>query len=330
MSFLSTVLRRPPWAFWALVLLLALAASTTEQFLHYEWIDGRLHAPWIDICYRAAPLILLAVGMAFVIGTSGIDLSVGAVMAISAALGARFADEGLFGGPLLILLPLLIGAVLGLWNGCVVALLRVQAIVATLVLMTGGRGLALLLTGDRILPIEERALLSLGSGHVFGIPLAIPISLGIAVLMQLLVTRTPIGLQIACIGDNRAAARVAGIRVRFLEILVYVISAVLAGLAGLFAAADIAAADPASCGLYLELDAILAVVIGGASLAGGRIRIFGAVCGALMLQTLNATVLMQGIGTEIALLLKAAAVLVIAALSLRSSRETVKGKGAPA
>ncbi|MER6675144.1 ABC transporter permease [Streptomyces sp. NPDC000983] len=236
---------------------------------------------------QVAPVIIVALGMALVIGTEGVDLSVGAVMALAASVTALYLGYGLL--PALLTVALFAAGV-GLANGTLVAFIGVQPIVATLALMVGGRGLALVLL-PQLEDLRNPSLASLGSGDVLGIPYLILIATALALLVAFVVRRTTFGRQLLAIGDSRPAAQLAGLPVRRVLIIVYVVSALLAAVAGVLATARLQASDPTSLGNLMELSAITAVVVGGTPLTGGRVNIAGTVAGAVLIQLLTATLI---------------------------------------
>jgi ribose transport system permease protein len=181
-------------------------------------------------------------------------------------------------------------AVVGLANGALVAWVGVQPIVATLALMVGGRGIALVLL-PQLKDLHNPALASLGSGDILGIPYLIVIAAALALLVAFVIRRTTFGRQLLAIGDNRAAAKLAGLPVRRVLMLVYVACALLAAVAGVLATARLQASDPTSLGNLMELSAITAVVVGGTPLSGGRVNIAGTVAGAVLIQLLTATLI---------------------------------------
>ncbi|KUP93297.1 ABC transporter permease [Tritonibacter horizontis] len=296
-----------------LAALMAMVTLFFPGFLKIEFVDGRLVGPVMDILKRGAPVGLLAVGMTLVIATRGIDLSVGTVVAITGAVTAWAITNGYgLGGALV--LALAAGAVAGIWNGCLVAIAGIQPIVATLILMTSGRGIAQLVTEGRILTFSHDGLAFFGSGDLLGIPVPALIWLATAIGVTLLMRRTALGLLVEAVGVNRAASALAGVNATVLLIAVYVASGLCAALAGIIATADIRGADANNAGLWLELDAILAVVIGGNSLLGGRFSIAAALLGALIIQTIDTGILLAGFPSEYNLVIKAALVLVILVL----------------
>lgn len=324
----SLSMPRIVWPLIALALLLLFNLFFTDGFFHIEVRDGRLYGSLIDIIDRAAPVILVSMGMTLVIATAGIDLSVGAVMAIAGALAAgliarpeysvlsHFDIGGSFAIALLI--ALLISALAGAGNGTLVTVFGVQPIVATLILMVAGRGIAQLLTSGQIVTFRHESFAYLGNGFFLGLPVTITIVVVMLMMIGLLVRRTALGLFIEAVGDNPTASRHAGVRPHFIRLFVYSLCGLLAGLAGLIAAADIQAADANNAGLYIELDAILAVVIGGTALTGGRFSLLGSVIGALLIQSITTTILSRGVPVQYTLVVKAA--VVIAVCLLQSER----------
>ncbi|MFD8418844.1 ABC transporter permease [Streptomyces sp. NPDC059466] len=261
---------------------------------------------------QVAPVLIVALGMALAIGSEGVDLAVGSVMALSTSLLSLYLGYGPW---IAILIALVGGAVIGVANGSLIAFVGVQPIVATLALMVAGRGLALVLL-PQLKDVHDPAMASLGSGDVLGIPYLVLIAAALALLVAFVVRRTTFGRQLLAIGDSRPAARLAGLPVRRVLILVYVCSGVLAAIAGVLATARLTASDPTSLGNLMELSAITAVVVGGTPLSGGRVRIGGTVAGAVLIQLLTTTLIKHDLPpswTQIA----QAAVIVLAVYAAR-------------
>ncbi|MCP1739795.1 ribose/xylose/arabinose/galactoside ABC-type transport system permease subunit [Bradyrhizobium japonicum] len=293
----------------ALIVILAVDRIVSPQFFDLRLQDGRLFGSLIDVLNRGTPVALLSLGMVLVIATRGIDLSVGAVMAISGAIAASLADTH----SLAVVLAAALGAglVCGLWNGFLVAVLGIQPIVATLILMVAGRGIAQLITEGRIVTFSSPDLVWLGNGAVLGVPMPVAIALGMLILTGAVVRGSALGLLIEATGGNARASELAGVGTRAMILAVYVWCGICAALAGVIAAADIMGADANNAGLWLELDAILAVVIGGTSLFGGRFSLVLAVLGALIIQTMNTGILLSGYPPEFNLLVKAVVVMTV-------------------
>ncbi|MER7349735.1 ABC transporter permease [Streptomyces aurantiacus] len=236
---------------------------------------------------QVAPVMIVALGMALAIGSEGVDLSVGSVMALSTSLLSLYLGYGMW---IALLVAVLGGIAVGVANGALIAYIGVQPIVATLALMVAGRGLALVLL-PQLKDVRDPTMASLGSGDLLGIPYLVLIAVGLALLVAFVVRRTTFGRQLLAIGDSRPAAKLAGLPVRRVLILVYVCSGALAAIAGVLATARLTASDPTSLGNLMELSAITAVVVGGTPLSGGRVRIGGTVAGAVLIQLLTATLI---------------------------------------
>ncbi|HDT6509980.1 TPA: ABC transporter permease [Klebsiella aerogenes] len=294
----------------ALLLVLAVDSLVAPHFFQVLLQDGRLFGSPIDILNRAAPVALLAIGMTLVIATGGIDLSVGAVMAIAGATAASMTVAG-HSLPVVLLAALGAGALAGLWNGILVAVLKIQPFVATLILMVAGRGVAQLITSGQIVTFDSPALSWLGSGSLLLLPTPVIIAIVTLLLFWLFTRRTALGMFIEAVGINIRAAKNAGVNTRIVVMLAYVLSGICAAIAGIIVAADIRGADANNAGLWLELDAILAVVIGGGSLMGGRFNLLLSVVGALIIQGMNTGILLSGFPPELNQVVKAVVVLCV-------------------
>jgi ribose/xylose/arabinose/galactoside ABC-type transport system permease subunit len=253
----------------------------------------------------------LSLGMVLVIATGGVDLSVGAVMAIAAAVSSRLLVTEHQTPGVAIAVALVISVLAGAWNGLLVAGFGIQPIVATLVLMVAGRGIAQLITEGQIINFLDPTMVYLGNGHLFGLPFTLTLVLVMLVLAHFLVRRTALGLFIESVGDNDEASRYSGINAKQVKFLVYTFSGLCAGLAGLVACSNIKSADANNIGLYLELDAILAVVVGGTSLQGGRFYLVGAVVGGLFIQTLTTTLYARNVSSDVSPVPKALVIIAV-------------------
>lgn len=354
------------WPVVALTLLLVFNLAFTEGFFRLEWkaqIGGaqeeHLFGMPIDILKNGSLVMLLSLGMTLVIATGGVDLSVGAVMAISGAVAAGLieAPEALLPAWLsaawgfvtvstlgidpataniVLVLTVALTAALGVcmlagaWNGLLVSVFRVQPLVATLVLMVAGRGVAMLITEGRRITIRPvyvayDQFVFIGNGFLFYLPLAVTIVVVMLLATALLTRRTALGMFIEAVGDNDTASRYSGVSARKVKFMVYVFSGLCAGIAGLIYASNIRTADPTKAGLYLELDAIMAVVIGGTALTGGRFFLVGSIVGALLIQTLTTTMLIHGLSSDQALVPKALVVVAVCLLQSAAFRRQFGG-----
>jgi len=237
-----------------------------------------------NVLLQLSVTLLVAVGMTFVIATGGVDLSVGSVMAISAAVAAVTVDRGLF---VAIPLALAAGMAVGLLNGAFVSYFKVQAIVVTLATLLAGRGMAQVINRDgALLTIDDPGFLAIGRGHVGPLPVQVLIAAVVVALAVFLLRSTPFGRYVLAAGGNPAAARLAGVPVNRTVVSVYVLTGLLAGMAGLVEASRLGASAAAKIGQGAELDAIAAVVVGGTLLSGGRATLLGTVVGALIMQVI--------------------------------------------
>jgi ribose transport system permease protein len=237
---------------------------------------------------QVVPVAIIALGMALVIGTKGIDLSVGSVMAIASALLANYLG---YGPVVAIAVALLGGVVVGLVNGVFIAYVGIQPIVATLALLVGGRGLALVIAQGRLTEVFDPTLRVLGSDRIYGVPIVVLVALIVALVVAVVVARTTFGRYVVAVGGNPDASVVAGIPVRRTLLVVYILCAMLAALAGVIQTARLSASDPSFVGNLIELSAITAVVVGGTPLSGGRVRIVGTLAGAMLMQLIGATLI---------------------------------------
>ncbi len=312
------------WPLTSLIILLLFNFIMTPSFLSISMKDGHLFGNTIDILNRAAPLILISLGMTLVIATQGIDISVGSIIAISAALSATVIVDG-GSVPLAVAIGIISGLVCGIWNGFLVAYIGVQPMVGTLILYIVGRGVAQLITGGQILTFTNKDFIFIGTGYIL-LPIAIFIAIAVALIMYFLIRRTALGLFIESIGVNNNSCKFAGIQSRKVVFSLYAICGMLAGIAGIILCANIKSADANNVGLWLELDAILATVIGGTSMAGGRFYLSGTVVGALFIQTLTTTIYSLGVAPEITLVVKAIVVIVVCIIQSPEFRKILKIK----
>ena len=262
----------------AFVLLLVFNLIATENFASVGTLTNLL--------VQVSPVMLVSLGLALVIGTEGIDLSVGAIMALASAALPLYLG---YGWPLAIGISLFVGIAAGLVNGSLVAFAGVQPIVATLALLVAGRGLAQIFTNGQLLIVTDPVVLALGQARPFGIPAPVIVAAVAVAVVAFLIRRTTFGRYVVAIGGNRSASYLSGHPVRRTLLAVYAISGLLAAVAGIVATARLGASDPSNIGVLIELSAITAVVVGGTPLTGGRVRLAGTVMGALLMQLISTT-----------------------------------------
>jgi ribose transport system permease protein len=295
------------------VVLIFLAGAILEPDTFPTWDNVR------NMLTQASVIGVLAMGMTFVIATSGIDLSVGSMVAAAGVFGGvMLGDEGT-STLLFIVAAVAFATLLGSINAIAVAYGRVVPFIATLAMFSIGRGIALLLNDK--LPVSlldlnggsfgDPAVFSLlwfGNGRILGIPVSVYVFLAITVGAWVLLNRTRYGRHVVAVGGNREAARIAGVPVRRIIFSVYVLMGVLAGVATVLLCARLGSASPVSGNLY-ELDAIGAVVIGGTSLAGGRASIVGTFLGVLTFALIFSLMTQMNLSTEVQQVTKGAIVL---------------------
>ncbi|MEA2174204.1 MAG: galactofuranose transport system permease protein [Blastocatellia bacterium] len=287
-------------ALFALVLLVLLNIIFTRNF-------ASANSFW-NILLQVSPTVLVATGMTLVIATRGIDLSVGSVMAIASALAATSLDRGV---GVAVLLALAVSLAVGSINGALVSGFRIQPIIVTLAVLITGRGVAQVMSeGGQLIPFSNPTFEYLGKGYIGPVPVQVLIMLLVVAAAIFIMRATAFGRYVVAVGGNEAASRLAGIKVHRTKIMVYAISGLLAGIAGLIETARLGASDAAKVGLNIELDAIAAVVVGGTPLTGGRATIVGTLIGALIMQVITTSFNMLLIPFSWSLVLKAAIILI--------------------
>lgn len=260
-----------------LILMLLVATFLSDAFLSVGNI--------FNVVRQVAIIAIVAAGMQFVILTGGIDLSVGSILALAGAISASvmLKTNSLI---LAIVVALVVGAALGLFNGIFITKGGIPSFIVTLATMTLVRGCVLVFTDGSPIPVKSRAFMFIGKGRVFGMPFPIIILALIFLLGFLILKYTKFGRNVFSIGGNREATRLSGINIKRTETIVYMIGGLLAGLTGLILTSRLGSAQP-TAGTGYELDAIAAVILGGTSLSGGQGAIFPTVVGALILGVLD-------------------------------------------
>jgi ribose/xylose/arabinose/galactoside ABC-type transport system permease subunit len=315
------------WPLAALALVLIYNFFFTPRFFDVEMKDGRLFGSLIDVINRAAPVMIISLGMTLVIATGGVDLSVGAVMAISGSVAALLIAKG-HALPLVLAISLATAILAGVWNGFLIGYFKVPPIVATLILMVSGRGMAQLLTDGQHIRFQHAGFEFIGRGYLLALPFAAILTLALFAVFTLIAKRTAAGLFIEATGDNEVASRYAGVQTRLVQFVVYAACSLCAGIAGLIASANLAEADPSASGIGLELDAILAVVIGGTALQGGRFFLAGSLVGAILLQALTTTILTRGVPPQWTQVVKALVIVIVCLLQSETFRRSLFRKPA--
>ncbi len=291
----------------ALILLLVYNIFFTPYFVTIQTFNINLT--------QVSTIVIVATGMTLVIATGGIDLSVGALMAVGGAaaplifLHPPFDNQAL-GNGLAFTVPVLIAGAFGLFNGGLITYFKIQPFVATLVLFIAGRGIAQVVTNGKLQTFSNNTFEFIGLGQLFGVRFQIVLMIIIVLIAAWVMRVTTFGRYVLAVGGNEAAARLAGVPVNRVKLTVYGVSGLLAGIAGLIVIAINTSSDANQVGLGMELDAIAAVAVGGTPLTGGRCTIFGTLIGAMIMQLIRFTLLAHGIPDANALVVKAAIILV--------------------
>jgi len=298
-----------------LAIILLIDLIFIPKFSNIQVRDGNLYGSLIDILRNASTVMLLALGMTLVIATGGVDLSVGAIMAISASVAAVMMNPVIIGlelppdlmsfindpnftySPLweVILVTLIVATICGLWNGVLVAYIKIQPMVATLILMIAGRGIAQLITNGVRIQIFYEPYSFLGQGWLI-LPFSLYIVAFLFIITWVLTRRTALGLFIESVGINFRSSLFSGINEKKVKLLVYAFCGFCAGIAGLVASSNIKTSDANNIGIGIELDAILAVIIGGTVMgAGGRFSLFASLIGAVVIQAITTSMYALGV-----------------------------------
>ena len=304
----------------ALVLLILFNIIFTPHFISVQTLNANL--------VQVAPIAIVAAGMTLVIATGGIDLSVGSLMAIAGALAPLIflgkilpvGQNTALGNILGVLIAIVVTGLLGLFNGTLVTIFRIQPIIATLVLFIAGRGIAEVMTNGNLQDFTNPSFLFLGQGNVLGIPFQVILMLVVIAIVALIVRTTTFGRYLLAIGGNEAASRLSGIPVNNVKRTVYVVSGALAGLAGLIIIAINSSSDANQVGLNGELDAIAAVAVGGTPLTGGQANFVVTLVGALIIQLIRTTLIANNVSPDIAQVINAAIILL--AVYVQRQRKT--------
>ena len=331
----------------ALILILIADFFLIPGFFNLDVRDGHLYGNLVDILLHGSPTMILAMGMTLVIATGGVDLSVGAVMAIASSLACILINPSIVGVqlspdvqrllnnpdysyfplPLVVIIPLIVATLCGAWNGMLVSYWRIQPMVATLVLMIAGRGIAQLITNAIKIIIFNDQYAYIGNGWIV-LPFSLYIAAAVFLFSWLITRRTAIGLFIESVGINYKSSFYSGINEQRVKLFAYSFCGFCAGIAGLIATSAIRTSDANQIGLYTELDAILAVVIGGTLMgAGGRFSLLGSALGALVIQATITSMLSFGVAASAITAVKAVVVIAVILLYSEQAQGFIRGIG---
>lgn len=316
----------------ALILILLFNLILNPDFFVITVKGGHLYGSLIDILNRSVPVMVLAIGMTFVIATGGTDLSVGAIVALSAAVAVSLIrgnteilnEASAMPLGLVIIITLSVAVLAGVWNGLLIAFVEIQPIVATLVFMVAGRGIAQLITGARTLTTNYKPFSFIGQGWLLGLPVSVFVVIFVALFMLLLAKKTAFGMFVESVGISRSASAYSGINSKVILVIVYGLSGLCAGISGLVVGSNIMCADANNAGLNFELDAILAVVIGGTAMTGGKFSIPGSMIGALVIQSLTTSIYAFDVAPEVTLVVKALVVVMVVLIQSKPVKDAFK------
>ena len=317
-----------------LLVVLLVNVIKTPNFFAVSIKNGVLYGYLVDVVNRASELVIVAIGMTLVTAASGgQDISVGAVMAVAAAVccqilsgGQVSTNELMNSMALAIIAAIIVAAICGAFNGFLVANLGIQPMVATLILFTAGRGIAQLITKGQITYVRVGSFKVMG-GYIGKCPVPTPIFFAIAaiIIVNLVLKKTALGLYIESVGINGSASRLVGLNSTMIKFLTYVICGILSGIAGIVASSRIYSADANNIGLNLEMDAILAVALGGNVLSGGKFSIMGSVIGAYTIQALTTTLYAMNVKADQLPVYKAIVVVIIVTLQSDVFKKYIAG-----
>ncbi|NMC80511.1 MAG: ABC transporter permease [Chloroflexi bacterium] len=328
-----------------LAIILLFDLITIPGFFSFQVRDGNLYGSLIDIVRNASTVMLLSIGMTLVIATGGVDLSVGAIMAIAASVAALLMNPYVLATELppnlmklindphftfqplwvVILVTLLVATVCGLWNGLLVAYIRIQPMVATLILMIAGRGIAQLITNGVRIQIFYEPYAFIGQGWII-LPFSLYLVAAVYIITWLLTRRTAIGLFIESVGINFRSSLYSGINEKRIKLLSYAFCGFCAGLAGLVASSNIKTSDAHNIGQTIELDAILAVVIGGTVMGvGGRFSLLASLIGAIVIQAITTSMYAIGVPAFALQAVKSVVVIFVILLYSEQVRNLIRG-----
>ena len=312
------------WAVIAELLILAVAGILEPSFfsIEYNQTTGMLYGSLVDIVNRSAEITIIAMGMTMVIALGGTDISVGALVAVAGAFALKFLrwDVTLYPTPgdytvypfiLVIIVPLIICTLMGLFNGVLIGKFKLQPIIATLILMVAGRGIAQIATNGKQFTTGYTPYRFIGQGSMFALPFPIIITIVVCVCVMIFVRKTAFGTFVESVGVNPNASRVTGLKSDRIIMIVYTLTGFLSGIAGLIYSSRISSCDSNNAGVNYEMDAILAVVLGGTSMTGGKFSLTGTIVGSLIIRTITTLVYYFGITSESIMAFKAAIILVV-------------------
>ena len=312
------------WAVIAELAILAVAGILRPDFFRIEYnaTTGMFYGSMVDIINRSSEITIIAMGMTMVIALGGTDISVGALVAVAGAFALKLlrwdvteyptpGDYTIYPFVLVILVPLAVCTLMGLFNGILIGKFKLEPIIATLILMVAGRGIAQIATNGKQFTTGYTPFRFIGQGSLFGLPFPIILAVVICTAVMIFVRRTAFGTFVESVGINPSASRVTGLKSGKIIIIVYTLTGFLSGVAGLIYSSRISSCDSNNAGQNYEMDAILAVVLGGTSMTGGKFSLTGTIIGSLIIRTITTLVYYFGITSESIMAFKAVIILVV-------------------
>lgn len=312
------------WAVIAELAILAVAGILRPDFFRIEYnaTTGMFYGSMVDIINRSSEITIIAMGMTMVIALGGTDISVGALVAVAGAFALKLlrwdvteyptpGNYTIYPFVLVILVPLAVCTLMGLFNGILIGKFKLEPIIATLILMVAGRGIAQIATNGKQFTTGYTPFRFIGQGSLFGLPFPIILAVVICTAVMIFVRRTAFGTFVESVGINPSASRVTGLKSGKIIIIVYTLTGFLSGVAGLIYSSRISSCDSNNAGVNYEMDAILAVVLGGTSMTGGKFSLTGTIIGSLIIRTITTLVYYFGITSESIMAFKAVIILVV-------------------
>ena len=318
----------------ALILLISVILRPDFMKIEYNQTTGMLYGVPIDILNRSAEIVIIGMGMTLVIALGGTDLSVGALVAVSGAMALKFlrwdvlqyptpGDYSIMPFYLVILVPLAVCTIMGAFNGLLISRLGMQPIIATLILMVAGRGIAQITTNGKQYTTMYTPFQFIGQGKILWLPTPIIIAVVVVLCIALFTRKTSFGMFVESVGINPSASRVSGLNSGRIILVAYILTGLLSGISGLIYSSRISSCDSNNAGVNNEMEAILAVVIGGTSMSGGKFSLAGTVVGVLIMRTIITLVYFFGIVSEAILAFEAMIIAVVIVLQSEPVRRAM-------
>ena len=340
LDFSAIARSKVTWAVVAEALILLVCLFVRPEFfsISYQPSTGMLYGNLIDIINRSSEITIIAMGMTLVIALGGTDLSVGALVAVSGAIALKFlrwdvtiyntpGDYTVYSFALVIIVPLVVCILMGMFNGFLISKGEMQPIIATLILMVCGRGLAQIVTNGKQFTTLYSPFRVIGQGSFLFLPMPIIITIVVVAAVSIFVRKTAFGTMVESVGINPSASRLSGINSKRIIMICFALTAFLSGIAGLIMASRVMSNDSNNFGINFEMDAILAVVIGGTNMAGGKFSLAGTVVGSIIIRTIVTFVYYFGIVSEATMAFKALIIILVIVLQSEPVRQRMAKLG---